>query len=121
MQCTTRRLYIIGGIHTRPSIHQILQDSDATSSGGMHQRCVPKLHPHAKQPQAAQPERTPVFHSRAAFRLTVSFFFTFAPFSSTRSDERRVGKECVSTCRSRWSPYNSKKNNILFIQLHNIN
>src|SRR3546814_11606788 len=25
---------------------------------------------------------------------------------STRSEERRVGKECVSTCRSRWSPYN---------------
>src|SRR3546814_1430573 len=24
---------------------------------------------------------------------------------STRSEERRVGKECVSTCRSRWSPY----------------
>src|SRR3546814_14733331 len=28
-----------------------------------------------------------------------------------RSEERRVGKECVSTCRSRWSPYHSKKNN----------
>src|SRR3546814_11028352 len=27
-----------------------------------------------------------------------------------RSEERRVGKECVSTCRSRWSPYHSKKN-----------
>src|SRR3546814_13156128 len=37
------------------------------------------------------------------------------PFGSTvrpevrldfeRSEERRVGKECVSTCRSRWSPY----------------
>src|SRR3546814_16645066 len=26
-----------------------------------------------------------------------------------RSEERRVGKECVSTCRSRWSPYTSKK------------
>src|SRR3546814_19587393 len=26
-----------------------------------------------------------------------------------RSEERRVGKECVSTCRSRWSPYHSKK------------
>src|SRR3546814_19336003 len=25
--------------------------------------------------------------------------------SDTRSEERRVGKECVSTCRSRWSPY----------------
>src|SRR3546814_19846955 len=23
----------------------------------------------------------------------------------TRSEARRVGKECVSTCRSRWSPY----------------
>src|SRR3546814_13478367 len=29
------------------------------------------------------------------------------PFISfmCRSEERRVGKECVSTCRSRWSPY----------------
>src|SRR3546814_14532062 len=25
--------------------------------------------------------------------------------ASGRSEERRVGKECVSTCRSRWSPY----------------
>ena len=24
---------------------------------------------------------------------------------STRSEERRVGKECTATCRSRWSPY----------------
>src|SRR3546814_2319367 len=29
-----------------------------------------------------------------------------APFPYLRrSEERRVGKECVSTCRSRWSPY----------------
>src|SRR3546814_15315742 len=27
-----------------------------------------------------------------------------------RSEERRAGKECVSTCRSRWSRYHSKKN-----------
>src|SRR3546814_3722483 len=26
-------------------------------------------------------------------------------FYEERSEERRVGKECVSTCRSRWSPY----------------
>src|SRR3546814_12071594 len=26
-----------------------------------------------------------------------------------RSEERRVGKECVSTCRSRWSPSHYKK------------
>src|SRR3546814_11143169 len=27
------------------------------------------------------------------------------PLRGARSEERRVGKECVSTCRSRWSPY----------------
>src|SRR3546814_15275980 len=26
-------------------------------------------------------------------------------FIDDRSEERRVGKECVSTCRSRWAPY----------------
>src|SRR3546814_19793179 len=36
-----------------------------------------------------------------------------------RSEERRVGKECVSTCRSRWSPYHSKKtNNYVMIASH---
>src|SRR3546814_18219685 len=39
-----------------------------------------------------------------------------------RSEERRVGKECVSTCRSRWSPYHIKKKSkqtdtIVIIQL----
>src|SRR3546814_12049984 len=28
-----------------------------------------------------------------------------ARLSAMRSEERRVGKECVSTCSSRWSPY----------------
>src|SRR3546814_15138341 len=33
-------------------------------------------------------------------------FFSDCPYKTKyRSDERRVGKECVSTCRSRWSPY----------------
>src|SRR3546814_5360420 len=29
----------------------------------------------------------------------------FSTNHKDRSEERRVGKECVSTCRSRWSPY----------------
>src|SRR3546814_15740571 len=29
----------------------------------------------------------------------------FSARYAARSEERRVGKECVSTCRSRWSPY----------------
>src|SRR3546814_17378230 len=35
----------------------------------------------------------------------------FAHLRGRRSEKRRVGKECVSTCRSRWSPYHSKKKN----------
>src|SRR3546814_9641189 len=31
--------------------------------------------------------------------------------SDGQSEERRVGKECVSTCRSRWATYHSKKKN----------
>src|SRR3546814_3526487 len=30
--------------------------------------------------------------------------FTLRPWRHRRSEERLVGKECVSTCRSRWSP-----------------
>src|SRR3546814_13094498 len=33
------------------------------------------------------------------------FLFPFGLSLSKRSEERRVGKECVSKCRSRWSPY----------------
>src|SRR3546814_11387667 len=33
------------------------------------------------------------------------------PVALARSEERRVGKECVSTCRYRWSPYHYKKKN----------
>src|SRR3546814_20887144 len=36
-----------------------------------------------------------------------------------RSDERRVGNECVRTCRYPWSPYNSKK--IRMHKTYNIN
>src|SRR3546814_17170334 len=34
---------------------------------------------------------------------------SFERYQRERSDERRVGKECVRTCRSRWSPYHTKK------------
>src|SRR3546814_9289134 len=32
-------------------------------------------------------------------------YLSYIAGRSARSEERRVGKECVSTCRSRWSPY----------------
>src|SRR3546814_15952368 len=33
------------------------------------------------------------------------WMISVAELHGYRSEERRVGKECVSTCRSRWSPY----------------
>src|SRR3546814_1736315 len=41
----------------------------------------------------------------AAAPSAVAGLFFFLVKFLTRSEERRVGKECVSTCRSRWSPY----------------
>src|SRR3546814_18287344 len=43
--------------------------------------------------------------------------FQFGP-NLARSEERRVGKECFSTGRSRWSPYHSKKNKNYKEQTH---
>src|SRR3546814_11104083 len=43
------------------------------------------------------------------FRAPRSFAATGTLQFELRSEERRVGKECVSTCSSRWSPYHSKK------------
>ena len=39
------------------------------------------------------------------FTLSLYNFITILIATGVRSEERRVGKECVSTCRSRWSPY----------------
>src|SRR3546814_11295027 len=71
------------------------------------QRTMPEL--------GAKPENT-VFisgigcSSRFPYYMETYGFHTIhgrAPTIATgvRSEERRVGKECVSTCRSRWSPY----------------
>src|SRR3546814_15999623 len=46
-------------------------------------------------PRYSRPEMTAIWEPENKFRI--------------RSDERRVGKECVSTCSSRWQPYHSKK------------
>ena len=42
---------------------------------------------------------------RAGGSWTHKVLKNFRPSYMTRSEERRVGKECVTTCRSRWSPY----------------
>src|SRR3546814_20427003 len=48
------------------------------------------------------------------FRVSGTVFAGFwaRRIAVSRSEERRVGKECVRPCRSRWSPYNSKTKKI---------
>src|SRR3546814_11264131 len=45
-----------------------------------------------------------VWKAKANNRFDVIASYDICAWSG-RSEERRVGKECVSTCRSRWSPY----------------
>src|SRR3546814_14769656 len=53
--------------------------------------------------------KLPTLHDRLLATLAACNEPLLAPhlpaLTIIRSEERRVGKECVSTCRSRWSPY----------------
>src|SRR3546814_5018267 len=51
-------------------------------------------------PRESDREREHYFRLRWLFSLLY-----LCGLRISRSEERRVGKECVSTCRSRWSPY----------------
>src|SRR3546814_12809379 len=44
-------------------------------------------------------------HARARWKGAGGGELPLVEGQQDRSEERRVGKECVSTCRSRWSPY----------------
>src|SRR3546814_15709344 len=57
--------------------------------------------PISAAPQAKDNEGFPPLIQNAHAQLAT-------PRSCARSEERRVGKECASTCRSRWSPYHNK-------------
>src|SRR3546814_2486242 len=51
--------------------------------------------------QSQHPEET----RKCATRRTKEYLPFIMSLVNGRSEERRVGQECVSTCRSRWSPY----------------
>src|SRR3546814_15744029 len=58
-------------------------------------------------------------------RIVVNGTFTFALMvglsvgdTTLRTEERRVGKESASTCRSRWSPFHSTKNIITHMSIY---
>src|SRR3546814_11576061 len=86
--------------------------------------CSPDLHAHIVSHSSLSYRMTPGPHGRKAVGRSPRVGLRVEPKAQgpkaphvvnlpaavrDRSEERRVGKECGSTCRSRWSPYNSKK------------
>src|SRR3546814_15027541 len=73
----------------------------------------PRLHPFAGEERHADDHRRHTERQQLEQILprTAKFLRSVAPPCS--SDERRVGKECVSTCRSRCSTFHEKKYKIL--------
>src|SRR3546814_1075451 len=85
--------------------------SDVCSSDleGTWRRCVPELRAGWLEdiPEAQRDDGVchAVAGGRAQERYCPLDHRTGRDPGYARSEERRVGKECVSTCRSRWSPY----------------
>src|SRR3546814_4410370 len=69
--------------------------------------CSSDLRIRARCRNAPDGAAAPVFPARPAGAAAQPVRAAGVPFRghADRSEERRVGKECVSTCRSRWSPY----------------
>src|SRR3546814_20413546 len=64
-----------------------------------------------REPDALTPEPA-VLHPAIGHIVDAVGGYVVDDDAADRSEERRVGKECVSPCRSRWSPYHEKKKNI---------
>ena len=79
------------------SIPQRLPETEAALAG---RRPDPEtLRGAASRASAIEPEGDA--HASAAYRRHLARVLT----ARARSEERRVGKECLTQCRSRWSPY----------------
>src|SRR3546814_20890696 len=79
----------------------ILSSERYTSKGGALKgiESVKQNAPHDERYERKNAsDGSPMFNLKAANRERIG-----------RSEERRVGKECVSTCSSRWSPVHEKK------------
>src|SRR3546814_13680160 len=110
--------------------------SDLWSTDHLDTRALPPLpsecrrsrhHMGDKAKRGRPPVATPPIHSNHSIGILDRREMAARCHPLVRSEERRVGKECVSTCRSGWSPYHQKKKNIeptdnrLFQHKHNKN
>src|SRR3546814_17385791 len=72
--------------------------SDLTKFGTVRLQCSPLDNRQECIPPSVRPNSD---------EEVIVTYFRYA--GKGRSEERRVGKECVRPCRSRWSPYHKKK------------
>src|SRR3546814_19101797 len=82
-----RDVELAGGLRQAPALddlHEVTKLAD--------------IHGYASPSSLYSGDRTPLLAISPAYSQCRETVFP-------RSEERRVGKECVSTCRSRWSPY----------------
>src|SRR3546814_11374040 len=108
----------------KPTTNGAVADAKSTKSGPRTTRLAgrgplrPKLRPHAwsktdhsanaTRPRSLKPLPSSEFFNGIDPELTLRELSSIAPRSYIglhRSEASRVGKECVSTCRSRWWPY----------------
>src|SRR3546814_8450269 len=77
------------------------------SSRRRHTRCalVTGVQTCALPISPSQPPHPTPWMGNLIFHIGDWLLAIAALLTQWRSEERRVGKECVSTCRSRWSPY----------------
>src|SRR3546814_6720403 len=69
------------------------------------QTCALPIYSRRSATIGCQQQRAPSSSSIFFWTVSESSHWRYVQNRLRRSEERRVGKECVSTCRSRWSPY----------------
>ena len=89
---------LLGGSRAEINMGMVLVKRLTLTGSTLRSRTV------AQKAAVADAVRKNVWPLLAAGKVRPVIFATF-PLAEAGSEERRVGKECVTTCRSRWSPY----------------
>src|SRR3546814_19109851 len=91
-----KELFILGALHGADQDHHDVRRGDDAAAGGVF----------ADQGHCGSPrEADRMSYELIAITMFSGMMVLLLTGQRVRSEERRVGKGCVSTCRSRWSPY----------------
>src|SRR3546814_16152744 len=93
-----RDKFVRGKAFEATQVKQQVENQARDLIAKMHDDHALSLQVYAQQFQAQQPDQ------RLLYSNDPNDIITYQRQKAARSEERRVGKECVSTCRNRWSP-----------------